>query len=78
MSKPALLLLTRPGCHLCEEFRDELEQAFPGRFDVREADVDSNSAWRQRYGLQIPVLLSEQGTVLCTTRFDPERLRSLG
>ncbi|MGH8442607.1 MAG: glutaredoxin family protein [Nevskiaceae bacterium] len=72
--KPALLLLTRPGCELCEEFRAELEQAFPGRFDVREACVDDDADWRRRYGLKIPVLLDEQGTLLCATRFDPSSL----
>jgi len=73
-SKPALLLLTRPECGLCEEFREALEQAFPGKFEVREACVDDRPEWRQRYGLKIPVLLDEQGTLLCSTRFDPSAL----
>lgn len=73
-SKPALLLLTRPDCGLCEEFREALEQAFPGRFDVREACVDDDPEWRRRYGLKIPVLLDEDGTLLCATRFDPDCL----
>lgn len=74
MSKPVLLLLTRPGCHLCEEFRAELEQAFPDRFELREACVDDRTDWRERYGLQIPVLLNESGALLCATRFDPTSL----
>ena len=73
-SKPVLLLLSRPGCHLCEEFRDELEQAFPGRFELREACVDDRADWRERYGLKIPVLLDASGTLLCATRFDPAAL----
>ena len=73
-NKRTLLLLTRPGCHLCEEFRDELEQAFPGRYQLREACVDDRPEWRERYGLKIPVLLDEQGELLCATRFDPESL----
>ena len=75
LSKPLLLLLTRPDCHLCEEFRAELEQAFPGRFEVRESCVDDNPDWQRRYGLKVPVLLDEQGTLLCATRFDPDALR---
>ena len=74
-SKPTLLLLTRPECGLCEEFREALQQAFPGQFEIREACVDDRPEWRQRYGLKIPVLLDEQGTLLCATRFDPESLR---
>lgn len=74
MTRPVLQLLGRPGCHLCEEFRDELERAFPGRFEVREACVDDRPEWRARYGLKIPVLLDERGALLCATHFDPEAL----
>jgi len=73
-SKTRLLLLTRPDCELCAEFRAELEQHFPGRFEVREACVDDQPDWQRRYGLKIPVLLDEQGTLLCATRFDPDAL----
>jgi Glutaredoxin-like domain (DUF836) len=69
-----LLLLGRPECHLCEEFRDALEQACQDRFEVREACVDDDPDWQRRYGLKIPVLLDEQGTLLCATRFDPDSL----
>lgn len=72
--RPVLLLLGRPDCRLCEEFRDELERAFPGRFELREACVDDNPDWQRRYGLKIPVLLDAQGTLLCATRFDPDSL----
>jgi len=74
MSRPVLLLLGRPDCHLCGEFRAELEQAFPGRFELREACVDDDPEWVRRYGLKIPVLLDEQGALLCATRFDPTAL----
>ena len=73
-ARPVLLLLTRPGCELCEEFRAELEQAFPNRFELREACVDDDPDWQRRYGLKIPVLLDQQGTLLCATRFDPASL----
>jgi len=72
--KPVLLLLSRPECHLCEEFREQLEQAFPGRFELRERCVDDDPEWRRRYGLKIPVLLDGQGRLLCATRFDPDSL----
>lgn len=73
-NKPVLTLLTRPGCHLCEAFHEALEQAFPGRFDVREADVDAKPEWRERFGPVIPVLLDADGKVLGVTRFDPTAL----
>ena len=76
-TKPRLLLLTRPDCHLCEEFRAALEAAFPDKFDVVAADVDSKPVWQRRYGLKIPVLLDADGEVLCETRFDADKVRSL-
>lgn len=75
MSKPVLVLLSRPGCHLCEDLREDLEHAFPGRFEVCEACVDDRPDWRKAYGTRIPVLLTEDGAILCETRFDPEPLQ---
>lgn len=59
---------------MCDEFRAELERAFPGRYEVREACVDDDPAWQRRYGLKVPVLLDEQGTLVCATRFDAAAL----
>jgi len=73
-TRPVLVLLGRPDCQLCEEFRDELEEAFPGRFEVVEHCVDERADWRERYGLKIPVLLDEGGRVLGEVRFDAEAL----
>jgi hypothetical protein len=70
-----LTLLTRPDCHLCEQFRAELEQAFPGRFDVHERCVDDDPEWQRRWGLKIPVLLDEAGLLLCAGRFDAGALQ---
>ncbi len=72
-----LLLLTRPGCGLCEEFLDELLAAFPQLAAGLElADVDSRPGWQGRYGLVIPVLLDDEGTVICETRFDADEIRT--
>jgi thioredoxin-like negative regulator of GroEL len=75
-TKPVLLLLGRPDCDLCEEFRAQLEQAFPGRFELREACVDDDPDWQRRYGLKVPVLLDGSGALLCATRFDPACINS--
>jgi hypothetical protein len=77
VSRTRLLLLSRPDCHLCERFREELEAAFQGRFELQERCVDERPEWRERFGRCIPVLLSEAGEVLCETEFNPERLRPL-
>lgn len=67
--KPQLLLLGRPGCHLCEEFRSELETAFPG-LAVQEENVDARPDWRGMFGSEIPVLLGAKGEPVCRTQFD--------
>lgn len=67
----SLLLLTRPGCELCEEFHQALLAEFPQLAGVLEmADVDSKPGWQARYGFSIPVLLDDEGTVICETHFD--------
>jgi hypothetical protein len=53
------VLLTRPGCGLCEEFEHELralglELPLP---PLHRVDVDSDPTLARRYGLDIPVLL---------------------
>lgn len=69
-----LLLLSRPGCHLCEQLVTELLTAFPALAgQLAEADVDSRQDWQRRWGLKIPVLLdAEDGGPVCTTVFDAE------
>ena len=72
MSAPLpALLLTRPGCQLCDEFLEELAHAFPDLAAVvRTADVDSREDWRELYARRIPVLLTADGSVLGEAIFD--------
>ena len=52
-----LKLLSRPGCHLCEEMRSEVDRLLsdePRQWEV--LDVDSDPDLAQRYGQGIPVL----------------------
>jgi len=73
-----LILLGRPGCHLCEEFLADLLQAFPLMAErVTQANVDDNPDWHLVYGVRIPVLLSAEGEVLAEGRFSPDKLRAL-
>lgn len=78
MTPVRLLLLSRPGCCLCDELEDELLAEFgPRAFAVERVDVDSRPEWRQRYGLLIPVLLDESGQVRSQTRLQAELLLPL-
>ena len=52
-----LMLLSRPGCHLCDEMRREVDALLgdrPHEWDV--VDVDSDAELARRYGDSIPVL----------------------
>jgi hypothetical protein len=52
-----LTLLSRPGCHLCDEMRREVDALLvdrPHEWDV--VDVDSDPDLARRYGDSIPVL----------------------
>jgi glutaredoxin len=52
-----LTLLSRPGCHLCDEMRREVDALLgdrPHEWDV--VDVDSDADLARRYGDSIPVL----------------------
>lgn len=52
-----IALLTKPGCHLCEEMKDVLDRATRGlSVAVREVDISGNASLEQRHGMDIPVL----------------------
>jgi hypothetical protein len=55
----SLTLYTRVGCHLCEDFEQELRrllQELP--FEVEIRDVDTRPEWRAAYNDQVPLLLA--------------------
>jgi glutaredoxin-like protein DUF836 len=52
-----LAMLSRPGCHLCEEMRREVDAILAGLPAAwEEVNVDSDEALARRYGDSIPVL----------------------
>ena len=53
-----LTLYSKPGCHLCEELRDLLEELQPEHgFTFEEIDITTNHELFARYRFDIPVLL---------------------
>ena len=66
---PALRLLSRPGCHLCDEMRVvvlPLVTSVGGTLET--VDVDSDPVLAARWGSEIPVLLDQEGRVLAKVR----------
>ncbi len=52
-----LRLLSRPGCHLCEEMRREVDALLADEPHTwEEVDVDSDPELAARYGNSIPIL----------------------
>jgi hypothetical protein len=79
MTLPAgLVVLSRDGCHLCEQMLAELadlERA--GRIPAATVlDVDANPDWARRYGLKVPVLLLD-GAVICHYTLNSQELLRL-
>lgn len=67
-------LLTRPGCHLCDEMAQVLDEAFPAlglTYDVTQ--VDDDPELRRRFGETVPVLLRD-GRAVAKVRLNREDL----
>lgn len=55
---PAVTLLTRPGCHLCEAARDSVDRVTAALgLGWAEVDVDDDPELARRHAEEIPVLL---------------------
>ena len=72
--RPAPVLYYRDGCHLCEALAADLFRGWPSYAGAMEwRDVDSNPAWRSRYGARVPVLMLGDEEI-CALRVDLEKI----
>ncbi len=52
-----VVLYSKPGCHLCEVMKGEIERAgLEGRYVLSEVDIESDPELEARFALSIPVL----------------------
>ncbi|HKU89262.1 MAG TPA: glutaredoxin family protein [Steroidobacteraceae bacterium] len=77
---PGLVVLSREGCHLCEDMLlalAELERdgSIP---EVKVVDVDSEAELARQFGLKVPVLLLDGSVVCHYTLNSKELLRLVG
>ncbi len=71
-----LTLLTRAGCHLCDQALRQIEPLVSKLgAHLRLVDVDSDRVLREDYGLEVPVLFLGNREV-ARHRFDPASIRS--
>jgi hypothetical protein len=78
-TSPRFELVTRQGCHLCEEMAALLDQTLPAHglsWSPLDVDADADPALRERYTDSVPVLLRDGHPVakLRTDRRTLERL----
>lgn len=70
-----VVILTMPGCHLCDEMKDVLARAARGLpVEVREVDISTDPSLEERHGTDIPVLFI-QGTRAFEHRVTERQLR---
>jgi glutaredoxin len=75
-SEPRVLVLTRPGCHLCEEAISVVESVVAETGDTyEERNVDRDPELLRRYSEQVPVIFVD-GRQHDFWRVDPARLRA--
>lgn len=72
---PRVRLLTRPGCHLCDDARTIVEAVCAELGEsYDEVSIDDDAELTRRYGEEIPVTLVD-GRQHDYWRVDPVRLR---
>ncbi|HUQ09532.1 MAG TPA: glutaredoxin family protein [Steroidobacteraceae bacterium] len=79
MALPAgLVVLSREGCHLCEQMLEDLARLErDGRIPpVTVLDVDSDPQLARQYGLKVPVLLLD-GSAICHYTLNSQELLRL-
>jgi len=81
VSAPTITLLTKPGCHLCDEARTALDGVLAetefagGGFGYDEKSILDDAALEAEYAEEIPVVLIDE-RVHTIWRIEPERLRA--
>ncbi len=72
-----LELVTRRGCHLCEEMEGVLRAVLgPRGLRFERLDVDGDDGLRRRFGEVVPVLLRD-GRPVAKVRLGPRQLERI-
>jgi glutaredoxin len=57
-AKTCVVIYSRPGCHLCEEAKDAMNEArCAGKYTLDEVNIESDPALLRKYRNDIPVIL---------------------
>ncbi len=75
MNLPLLQVYSRPGCHLCEQLVEELQPLIRGRARFEVLNIDTQSAWSQKYATRIPVIELD-GHFVCQYHLDADAINA--
>ena len=76
MSKPHVIIYSRPGCHLCDEAKAAIMAAgCSDRFTLEEVNIESDNELLRKYKYDIPVI-SIDGVETFIHRVDPKEFRT--
>lgn len=58
MTKPHVIVYSKPGCHLCDEAKAVIENAgMNDRFTLAEVNIESDPELLRKYRYDIPVVM---------------------
>ena len=76
MSKPHVIVYSRPGCHLCDEAKAAITSAgCNDQFTLEEVNIDSDNELLRKYKYDIPVIAID-GIESFIHRVDPSEFRT--
>jgi len=77
LTKPHVIVYSRPGCHLCDDAKLAIETAgCSDRFTLEEVNIESDSELLKKYQYDIPVVMID-GAEAFRHRVDVSRFRAL-
>lgn len=77
MTKPHVIVYSRPGCHLCDDAKAALQSAgCDDQFTFAEINIESDPELLRKYRYDIPVVTLD-GAEIFRHRVDKARFREL-
>jgi glutaredoxin len=75
MSRPHVIVYSRPGCHLCEEAKAAIESAgCNDQFTLEEINIESDEELLRKYKHDIPVITID-GVEFFKHRVEPREFK---
>ena len=76
MSKPHVVIYSRPGCHLCDEAKASISSAgCNDQFVLEEINIESDEELLRKYKYDIPVI-AINGVETFIHRVDPKEFKT--